>query len=210
MQKITKCEVYIFTAGSKHVLNTTYCLKQPEEWFLQNASQGMSLTRGCIFWDVKRVHRPGELGGVVIHILDGDVYPHVRRLKAIICSNQQWILGPVLSVQPLGGYEISRFGVNSEAVISSTNESICDQSICTLRKKTRHVNCWSQEHHFLKFSVIMNLTKEDLGASTACNSVQFQKVGKRNLTKEGRICALKILNHQWNKRSKIHLILYTG
>lgn len=93
------------------------------------------LTWGCIFRDVKRVHRSGELGCVVIHITDGDINSHIRGLKTIICPNQQRIFGTAFPVQPLGRYQISRFRVNAETVISSTNDSVGDQSICTLRKR---------------------------------------------------------------------------
>lgn len=59
-----------------------------------------------IFWDVKGVHRPGELGDVVIDVADSDVYPHVRGLQAVVGTDQQGVLGAALPVQALGGYQL--------------------------------------------------------------------------------------------------------
>ena len=101
-------------------------------------------TWGCVFWDVERVHRPGELGGVVIHITDSNIYSHIRGLKAIIRTNKQGIFGTTFSVQSLGSYQIFRFRVNSEAVIGSTDDRICDKSICTLGKREQNRNCQKQ------------------------------------------------------------------
>lgn len=106
-----------------------------QKWSLQNILKGVPPTWGCVFWNVKRVHRSGELGYVVIHITDSDINSHIWGLKTIICPNQQRIFGTAFPVQPLGRYQISRFRVNAETVISSTNDSVRDQSICTLRKR---------------------------------------------------------------------------
>lgn len=86
-----------------------------------------------ILWDVKGVDRLGEPGDVVVDVADGDVYPHVRGLQAVVGAHQQRVLGAALAVQAPGGYQLPRLGVNVEAVICTTDNGVCHQGIGSLR-----------------------------------------------------------------------------
>lgn len=96
---------------------------------------GGSFTWRRVLGDVEGIREAGELGRVVVDVLDGDVQPHVRRLPPVVGADQQGVLGAPLAVQLLGGHQVARFGVDAEAVVRPADDGVGDQSVGTLQGK---------------------------------------------------------------------------
>lgn len=95
------------------------------------------LTRCHVFGDIKRIRNTGELGRVVIDVLDGDVQPHVRRLLPVVCAHQKGVLGTPLPIQLLGGDQVTGFGINPKAVVGAADDGVRHKSVRALRRRQK-------------------------------------------------------------------------
>lgn len=121
---------------NRAVLTLVQRLSHPTN-FVSMFSVILDLTRCRVFGDVKRVRDTGELGRVVIDVLDGDVQPHVRRLFPVVCAHQKGVLGAPLPIQLLGGDQVSGFGINPKAVVGAADDGVRHKSVRALRQRQK-------------------------------------------------------------------------
>lgn len=117
------------------------CRGQNIWWVHVRRFGGGSVTWRRVLGDVEGICEAGELWRVVVDVLDGDVQPHVRRLPPVVGADQQGVLGAALTVQLLGGHQVTWFGVDAEAVVGPADDGVGDQSVGTLqgRRQEAHV-----------------------------------------------------------------------
>ena len=94
---------------------------------------GLGFTWCHVFGDIKGVRGAGELGRVVVDVLDGDVQPHVGRLLPVVSAHQEGILRPAFPIQFLGGDQIPGLRVDPEALVRPTDDGVGHKSVGTLR-----------------------------------------------------------------------------
>lgn len=111
------------------------------------------LTWRHVLGDIKRIRDPGELGRVVVDVLDGDVKPHVGRLFPVVCAHQEGIFWTALPIQLLGGDQISGLGVDPEAVICPADDGVRHKSIGTLR--------WRQNKYYYYYIIRIYIIKSE-------------------------------------------------
>lgn len=133
------------------------------EFICQYRIENKGLTCCHVLGDVKRVGRSGELGHVVVDVLDGDVQPHVGRLLPVVGSHQEGVFRPPLPVQLLGGDQVAGFGVDPEAVVRPADDGVGHESVRTLRgrQKIGHVCIWAAKP-----------SKKSKSALTLCHGTQ--------------------------------------